>query len=199
MFEPVFEHSQIPKPKSPPSGKQVPSSTRPTLVYSRKKTTIIEPIKGSIEVMLSKRKYVLDLLQETRKIGCKLADTPIDPNHKLREASEDATVDKGMYQILVGKLIYLSHTRLNIAYALSLIVQDQLLIRGLLQDSCTFLGGNLETWKTNANALKLSSELLRVFVIEAVERAATIAEAEGVNKIEATHLERILPQLLLDF
>eukprot|EP00261_Vitis_vinifera_P040876 XP_019082119.1 PREDICTED: uncharacterized protein LOC100253596 isoform X1 [Vitis vinifera] len=51
----------------------------------------------------------------------------------------------------------------------------------------------------NANALKLSCELLRVFVIEAVERAATIAEAEGVNKIEATHLERILPQLLLDF
>ena len=35
--------------------------------------------------------------------------------------------------------------------------------------------------------------------VEAVERAATIAEAEGVNKIEATHLERILPQLLLDF
>lgn len=34
---------------------------------------------------------------------------------------------------------------------------------------------------------------------EAVQRAATIAEAEGVSKIEATHLERILPQLLLDF
>lgn len=28
------------------------------------------------------------------------------------------------------------------------IVQDQLLIRGLLQDSCTFLGRNLETWKS---------------------------------------------------
>ncbi|KAF5957364.1 hypothetical protein HYC85_004589 [Camellia sinensis] len=51
----------------------------------------------------------------------------------------------------------------------------------------------------NANALKLSCELLRVFVTEAVQRAATIAEAEGVSKIEATHLERILPQLLLDF
>ena len=34
---------------------------------------------------------------------------------------------------------------------------------------------------------------------EAVQRAATIAEAEGVSKIEATHLERILPKLLLDF
>ncbi|KAG5523028.1 hypothetical protein RHGRI_034993 [Rhododendron griersonianum] len=51
----------------------------------------------------------------------------------------------------------------------------------------------------NANALKLSSELLRVFVTEAVERAATIAEAEGASTIEATHLERVLPQLLLDF
>ncbi|KAG7590631.1 Centromere protein X [Arabidopsis suecica] len=51
----------------------------------------------------------------------------------------------------------------------------------------------------NANALKLSCELLKSFVSEAVQRAAIIAEAEGMDKIEATHLERILPQLLLDF
>ncbi|XP_058102052.1 protein MHF2 homolog isoform X2 [Magnolia sinica] len=51
----------------------------------------------------------------------------------------------------------------------------------------------------NLNALKLSCELLRMFVTEAVQRAAIIAEAEGNVKIEATHLERILPQLLLDF
>ncbi|CAB4280655.1 unnamed protein product [Prunus armeniaca] len=51
----------------------------------------------------------------------------------------------------------------------------------------------------NGNAVKLSCELLRNFVTEAVQRAATIAEAEGVSKIEATHLERVLPQLLLDF
>ncbi|THG00056.1 hypothetical protein TEA_018117 [Camellia sinensis var. sinensis] len=35
----------------------------------------------------------------------------------------------------------------------------------------------------NANALKLSCELLRVFVTEAVQRAATIAEAEGARKL----------------
>ncbi|XP_020111279.1 uncharacterized protein LOC109726199 isoform X3 [Ananas comosus] len=34
---------------------------------------------------------------------------------------------------------------------------------------------------------------------EAVQRAAILAEAEGSDKIEATHLERVLPQLLLDF
>lgn len=36
-------------------------------------------------------------------------------------------------------------------------------------------------------------------IAEAVQRAAIIAEAEGMDKIEASHFERILPQLLLDF
>ena len=45
---------------------------------------------------------------------------PIDPNHKLREESEDAIIDKGMYQRLVGKLIYLSHKRPNITYIVNL-------------------------------------------------------------------------------
>jgi centromere protein X len=34
---------------------------------------------------------------------------------------------------------------------------------------------------------------------EAVQRCAVIAEAEGTTIIEPTHLERVLPQLLLDF
>ncbi|KAK7330571.1 hypothetical protein VNO77_24766 [Canavalia gladiata] len=51
----------------------------------------------------------------------------------------------------------------------------------------------------NANALKLTCELLRVFITEAVQRAAVIAETEGATQIEASHLEIILPQLLLDF
>ncbi|GMI92895.1 hypothetical protein HRI_002958800 [Hibiscus trionum] len=51
----------------------------------------------------------------------------------------------------------------------------------------------------NPNALKLSGELVRIFITETVQRAATVAEAEGGAKVEAIHLERILPQLLLDF
>ncbi|GMJ14013.1 hypothetical protein HRI_005070500 [Hibiscus trionum] len=51
----------------------------------------------------------------------------------------------------------------------------------------------------NPNALKLSGELVRIFITETVRRAATVAEAEGGAKVEAIHLERILPQLLLDF
>ncbi|TYH56104.1 hypothetical protein ES332_D09G285000v1 [Gossypium tomentosum] len=52
---------------------------------------------------------------------------------------------------------------------------------------------------SNPNALKLSCELLRIFITETVQRAATIAEAAGDTKIEAIHLERVLPQLFVDF
>ncbi|KAL6652514.1 hypothetical protein ACP70R_011439 [Stipagrostis hirtigluma subsp. patula] len=51
----------------------------------------------------------------------------------------------------------------------------------------------------NASALKMSCELLKIFVSEAVHRSAFVAEAEGATVIEPTHLERVLPQLLLDF
>ncbi|XP_045790107.1 protein MHF2 homolog [Trifolium pratense] len=55
------------------------------------------------------------------------------------------------------------------------------------------------TTSANASALKLTCELLRVFVTEAIQRSVAIADTEGDGQIEATHLESILPQLLLDF
>ena len=47
----------------------------------------------------------------------------MDPNHKFGEAKEEPVVDKRMYQRLVGKLIYLAHTRPDIAYSVSVISQ----------------------------------------------------------------------------
>ena len=137
----------------------------------------------------------MDLLKETRKLVCKALSTPIDPNHKLGEVEEDTPVDREMYQRLVRRLIYLSHTRLDIAYIVNVISQfmhsskavhpqvanrvlqylkgslgkDILFKRssGLVLEAymnqdyvgsmvdkrstigyCTFLGGNLVTWKS---------------------------------------------------
>ena len=64
-----------------------------------------------------------DLLAETWKIGCKPVSTPMDQNHKLGEAKEEPMVDKRMYQRLFGRLIYLGHTRPDIAYSMSMISQ----------------------------------------------------------------------------
>ena len=48
-------------------------------------------------------------------------DNPIKPNHKLGESCDDSIVDKGRYQQLVRRLIYLSHSQLDIAYAVSVV------------------------------------------------------------------------------
>ena len=64
-----------------------------------------------------------DLLAKTGKIGCKPVSTLMDPNHKLGEAKEEPMMDKRMYQKLVGRLIYLAHTRPDIAYSMSVINQ----------------------------------------------------------------------------
>jgi transposase InsO family protein len=74
-------------------------------------------------IFLNQRKYILDLLTETGMTGCKAVETPMDPNVKLKAASEDEVVDRERYQRLAGRLIYLSHTRPDIAFAVSVISQ----------------------------------------------------------------------------
>lgn len=74
-------------------------------------------------IVVSQRKYTLDLLKETGMSGCKPADTPIEANVKLGEVKKGVHVNACRYQRLVGKLIYLSHTRPDIAFAVSMVSQ----------------------------------------------------------------------------
>uniref|UniRef100_A0ACD6APZ5 Uncharacterized protein n=2 Tax=Avena sativa TaxID=4498 RepID=A0ACD6APZ5_AVESA len=80
----------------------------------------IEIARSPEGIVLSQRKYVLDLLSDTGMLGCRVASTPIDQNHKLCAESGDP-VDKEKYQKLVGRLIYLCHTRPDISYAVSIV------------------------------------------------------------------------------
>ena len=66
---------------------------------------------------------MLDLLIETGMLACKPVEMPIEMNHKLGVFPDQALTDKGRYQQLVGILIYLSHTRPDIAYAVSVVSQ----------------------------------------------------------------------------
>lgn len=74
-------------------------------------------------IFVSQRKYVLDLLGETGLLGCKAAETPIEPNLKLEPAKTEKVINREQYQRLVGKLLYLSHTRPDIAFATSVVSQ----------------------------------------------------------------------------
>lgn len=54
---------------------------------------------------------------------CKLIDTPMDPNVKLGETKGGSHLDKGRYQHLVRKLIYLSHKIPDITFSVSCVSQ----------------------------------------------------------------------------
>ncbi|KAL5736254.1 hypothetical protein ACOSQ2_031042 [Xanthoceras sorbifolium] len=86
----------------------------------------IEVARSKHRIFLSQRKYVLNLHTETGMLASKPTDTPMDKNHKLCECPDhpDQTpANKERYQRLVGKLIHMSHTRPDIAYAVSVVSQ----------------------------------------------------------------------------
>jgi Reverse transcriptase (RNA-dependent DNA polymerase) len=83
----------------------------------------IEIAHSSKGLFLSQRKYVLNLLKETGKVGAKPASTPMETNIKLGLENGEPLTDIGQYQRLVGKLIYLTVTRPDIAYAVSVVSQ----------------------------------------------------------------------------
>ncbi|WVZ15866.1 hypothetical protein V8G54_013432 [Vigna mungo] len=163
----------------------------------------IEVAHSKKGIFISQQKYITDLLKETGKAACKPASTPLEPNIKLGNA-EDVAVEKEMYQRLVGRLIYLSHTRPDIAYAVSLISQfmhspkethlqaahrilqylkgtpgrgilfkrngnvkleaytdadyaESIVDRRSTTGYCTFLGGNLVTWRSKKQGVVAQS------------------------------------------
>ena len=55
--------------------------------------------------------------------ACQPTDTHMEDGLKLCIESNQVPVDKGRYQRLIGRLMYLAHTRPDLAYALSIVSQ----------------------------------------------------------------------------
>ena len=82
----------------------------------------MEVARSKQGIIISQWKYTLDLLKETGILGCKPRYT-LERNWKYVKKDGDPPVDKERYQRLVGRLIYLSLTRPDIAYAVSVVSQ----------------------------------------------------------------------------
>ncbi|KAM2022235.1 hypothetical protein ACFX16_044164 [Malus domestica] len=154
----------------------------------------IEMATSSKGLFLNSRKYVVNLLDEAHMLECKPARTPLVSKLQL-DAKGEPFSNPGVYQRMVGKLIYLKITRPDIAYLVSLVSQFmhyptsvhwkivKIILRylkgsvgrGILMKKngsnhimaytdadwagnsldrksttsfCTFVGGNLVTWKS---------------------------------------------------
>lgn len=81
----------------------------------------IEVLRSQHGIFICQKKYILDLLAETGMMDCKPAETPMIANQRLYMEPEAELAEKERYQRMVGKLIYLSHTRPDIAYAVGVV------------------------------------------------------------------------------
>ena len=83
----------------------------------------IEVAQSNSGVVISQRKYTLDILADIGMLDCKPIDTPMDPNVKLVPDQGEPLRDLRRYQRFVGKLNYLTITRPDISFPMSVISQ----------------------------------------------------------------------------
>ena len=79
----------------------------------------IEVAQSNTGIVISQRKYALDILEEIGLMNSKSVDTPMDPNVKLLPNQWEPLSVPEKYRRLVGKLNYLIVTRPNIFFTVS--------------------------------------------------------------------------------
>ncbi|XP_019225493.1 PREDICTED: uncharacterized protein LOC109207065 [Nicotiana attenuata] len=86
----------------------------------------IEFCRSHRGIMMNQRKYSVELISKMGLSAAKPSWTPLDCNQKLTtteldevagSSSDEPLEEKGQYQRLIGKLLYLTLTRLDIAFA----------------------------------------------------------------------------------
>ncbi|KAD7478171.1 hypothetical protein E3N88_01307 [Mikania micrantha] len=81
----------------------------------------LEVFQNSKGIFLGQKSYVVNLLKKFGMSNCNIEATPVNVLEKLQMEDGQDKVDAELYRSLVGGLIYLTHTRPDLAYAVSLV------------------------------------------------------------------------------
>nr|XP_016442669.1 PREDICTED: uncharacterized mitochondrial protein AtMg00810-like [Nicotiana tabacum] len=76
----------------------------------------IEVLYKEDGVLISQRKFTMDLLKEFECAQYSSLTSPLDPSTKLKADESPLLIDPSNYRKLVGKLNFLTNTRLDISY-----------------------------------------------------------------------------------
>ncbi|KAG7536483.1 GAG-pre-integrase domain [Arabidopsis suecica] len=83
----------------------------------------IEVSRGPEGIFLSQRKYALDVISDSGNLGARPANTPLETDHHLATDDGPFLPDPKPYRRLVGRLLYLLHTRPELSYSVHVLSQ----------------------------------------------------------------------------
>jgi hypothetical protein len=81
----------------------------------------LEISQDASDIKLSQAKYARDLLERFHMTDCKSAPTPFLSGVKLEDGGETPLVESTLYKQLVGSLLYFTHSRLDLSYAVGTV------------------------------------------------------------------------------
>ena len=83
----------------------------------------LEIVQSEVGIKVSQQKYALDLLLKFNIAECKASKFPFLSGIKLGEIGDSPLVDSSLYRQLVGSLLYITHSRTDLAYVLSVVAR----------------------------------------------------------------------------
>lgn len=83
----------------------------------------LEIARSADGIFLHQRKYALELLDDANFLSCRPTKTPMDTKHRLSLSTAPLVHDVLSYRRIVGKLIYLTITRPDLAYPVHILSQ----------------------------------------------------------------------------
>lgn len=83
----------------------------------------IKVARSSLGIYLCERKYALEIISKTGLMGAKSSYTPLEPNHQLAKANCPFFDSLDHYCLLIGKFIYLTLSRHELAFAVHILAQ----------------------------------------------------------------------------
>jgi hypothetical protein len=81
----------------------------------------LEISQDASSIKLSQAKYARDLLERFYMTNYKSTMTPFLSGVKLEDGGDTPLVDNTLYRQLVGILLYLTHSKLNLSYAVGIV------------------------------------------------------------------------------